>query len=69
VWWNSLHQGQTIRLLGESSIDASMLPPLVWMLIGTKLWFIGSLLARARADNLQRESGKEWVRGLVEVPR
>ena len=22
VWWNSLHQGQTIRLLGESSIDA-----------------------------------------------
>jgi heme exporter protein C len=69
VWWNSLHQGQTIRLLGESSIDASMLSPLVWMLIGTKLWFIGSLLARARADNLQRESGKEWVRGLVEVPR
>ncbi|GAA4864684.1 heme ABC transporter permease CcmC [Luteimonas vadosa] len=61
VWWNSLHQGQTIRLLGESSIDASMVPPLVWMLVGTKLWFVGSLLARARADNLAREAGKDWV--------
>jgi heme exporter protein C len=69
VWWNSLHQGQTIRLLGESSIDASMLPPLIAMIIGTKLWFIGSLLARARADNLRREFGKDWVRTLVGTPR
>jgi len=65
VWWNSLHQGQTIRLIGESSIDASMIPPLVWMLIGTKLWFIGALLTRARADNLRREMDKDWVRQLV----
>jgi heme exporter protein C len=28
VWWNSLHQGQTIRMFGESSMDASMMPPL-----------------------------------------
>ena len=65
VWWNSLHQGQTIRLLGESSIDPSMVPPLVAMLVGTKLWFIGSLLARARADNLRREAGKDWVLKLA----
>ena len=69
VWWNSLHQGQTISLLGESKMDASMLPPLLWMLLGTKLWFAGSLLARARADNLQREAGKDWVRKLVEAKR
>ena len=61
VWWNSLHQGQTIRVFGESSIDASMVPPLLAMIVGTKLWFIGSLLARARADNLRREAGKDWV--------
>ena len=61
-WWNSLHQGQTIRVFGESSMDASMLPPLIGMVIGTKLWFIGSLLLRARADNLEREAGKDWVR-------
>jgi heme exporter protein C len=69
VWWNSLHQGQTIRVFGESSLDASMVPPLVWMLVGTKLWFIGSLLARARADNLLRESGKDWVLRLGEARR
>jgi len=65
VWWNSLHQGQTIRLLGESSMDASMLQPLIWMIIGTKLWFIGALLQRARADNLRREAGKDWVAQLA----
>ncbi len=62
VWWNSLHQGQTIRMFGQSSMDPSMFPPLIAMVVGTKLWFIGSLLLRARADNLDREAGKDWVR-------
>lgn len=65
VWWNSLHQGQTIRVFGESSMDPSMLPPLIWLVVGTKFWFAGSLLARARADNLYREGGKDWVRRLA----
>ncbi|QQP97425.1 heme ABC transporter permease [Lysobacter enzymogenes] len=65
VWWNSLHQGSTINMFGQSHMDASMLPPLIWMLIGTKLWFVGALLSRARADNLRRESGKAWVAELV----
>lgn len=68
-WWNSLHQGQTIRLLGESSMDASMIAPLIWMIVGTKLWFVGALLARARADNLRRESGKAWVAQLAGAAR
>lgn len=65
VWWDSLHQGQTIRVFGESTIDASMTWPLLWMVVATKFWFLGSLLARARADNLRREAGKDWVRRLV----
>ena len=44
----------------------SMMGPLWWMVIGTKFWFAGSLLARARADNLRRESGKDWVRRMAE---
>src|SRR3546814_20241546 len=68
-WWNSLHQGQTISLLGESKMDPSMLPPLWAMVIGTHLWFAGSLLARARADNLWREAGRGWVHKLGEAPR
>lgn len=69
TWWNSLHQGQTIKVFGQSSMDSSMLWPLIWMLIGTKFWFVGSLLARARADNLRRESGKQWVAELAEARR
>jgi heme exporter protein C len=65
TWWNSLHQGQTISLFGKSHMDASMIAPLVWMVIGTKLWFLGSLLSRARADNLRRETGKDWVARLA----
>jgi heme exporter protein C len=42
-----------------------MVAPLIWMILGTKLWFLGALLARARADNLRRESGKGWVAALA----
>ena len=65
VWWNSLHQGQTIEIFGESKMDPSMYGPLIWMVLGTKLWFVGALLSRARADNLRRESGKGWVADLA----
>jgi heme exporter protein C len=69
TWWNSLHQGQTIKLFGQSSMDPSMLPPLWWMVLGTHVWFVGSLLARARADNLRREAGKDWVMKLSGAQR
>jgi heme exporter protein C len=68
-WWNSLHQGATIKLFGESTMDASMAWPLWVMVFATKFWFIGSLLQRARADNLERESGKDWARAAAGVPR
>lgn len=69
VWWNSLHQGQTIRVFGESSIDPSMVAPLWILVVATKFWFAGSLLVRARADNLRREAGKDWVRRVAESAR
>ena len=68
-WWNSLHQGATIKLFGESTMDASMAWPLWVMVFATKFWFIGSLLQRARADNLAREAGKDWARAAAGVPR
>lgn len=69
TWWNSLHQGATIKLFGESTMDASMTWPLWVMVLATKFWFVGSLLQRARADNLERESGKDWARAAAGVPR
>lgn len=62
VWWDTLHQGQTISVFGTSKMDPAMLPPLWWIVIATKFVFAGSLLTRARADNLVREAGRDWVR-------
>jgi heme exporter protein C len=68
-WWNTLHQGETIRLIGPSKIDASMMWPLILTTIGTKAWFVGSLLQRARAMNLEQEAGSEWARAQAGASR
>ena len=48
VWWNTLHQGQSIGLT-TSSIDKSMLWPLFFTLPGFTLLFAGIVLMRMRA--------------------
>lgn len=68
-WWNTLHQGTTISLLGNSKMDWSMRWPLIFTVIGTKAWFVGSLLQRARVLNLELESGSEWARAQAEASR
>ena len=65
TWWNTLHQGATIRLFAKSTIDPSMVAPLVAMTFGTKFWFAASLLKRTRVAMLELESGKDWVRQLA----
>jgi heme exporter protein C len=66
-WWTTLHQGSTINLMGTSTLDSSMVWPLVFTVVGTKAWFVGSLLQRARVLNLELESGKDWVRGVADA--
>ena len=61
-WWTTLHQGQTIRLMGESSMHPSMIPPLIWTTIGTKFLFGAALLDRARNLLLAQDQNKRWVR-------
>lgn len=65
VWWNTLHQGSTVSLLGPSKIDARMLWPLLVLAIATHVYFFASVLARSRAMLIGLESGKEWVRSLA----
>lgn len=48
VWWNTLHQGQSIGVTG-SSIDRSILWPLPITLVGFTLFFAGVVLMRMRA--------------------
>ena len=47
VWWNTLHQGQSIGLT-RSSIDSSILWPLPVMLLGFTCLFAGIVLMRMR---------------------
>lgn len=66
VWWNTLHQGSTVRLLGPSKIDASMVWPLLTMMLATKLYFGASLLGRAQTALVALERGKDWVARLAD---
>lgn len=61
-WWNTLHQGETVRIMGKSSIDASMLWPLLIMALATKLYFVFALLLRTRSALVEQERGKQWVK-------
>jgi heme exporter protein C len=48
VWWNTLHQGQSIGLT-SSTIDRSMLWPLGFTVLGFTFLFAGIVLMRMRA--------------------
>jgi heme exporter protein C len=64
-WWNTLHQGETVRIMGKSSIDSSMLWPLLIMALATKLYFVFALLLRTRGMLLEQERSKQWVRDAL----
>ena len=64
-WWNTLHQGQTVNLIGPSKIAPSMLWPLLTLAFATHVYFFASVFARTRVALLELESGKDWVRALL----
>lgn len=65
-WWNTLHQGSTVRLLGPSTMSGSMIWPLLTMMVATKCYYLASLFGRVRTDLLALESGKDWVRQIAQ---
>ena len=51
IWWNTLHQGESISFVrGSSTIDASMLWPLMVSALGFSLLFGAIVLMRMRAE-------------------
>ena len=64
-WLNTLHQGATLKVVGESSIDASMKWPLLISMAGLWLLYAANVLMRARTEVLSRERRSGWVRRLV----
>jgi heme exporter protein C len=65
VWWNSLHQAATVAKLGKPSMSASMLVPLLSMLLGFMLFYGAVLCMRLQGEVLNRERQAKWIREAV----
>ena len=65
-WWNTLHQGSTVNVFGQSKMSWDMLWPLLTMTLATKFYYAASLFRRVRTDLLALEGGKDWVRRIAE---
>lgn len=64
-WWNTLHQGATIKPSGTSMHEV-MLAGMLIMSIAAWLYTIAVALYRARTLILERERNTEWVKSLTE---
>ncbi len=64
-WWNTLHQPATIKFTSKSSIDPSMLYPLLMMVIGFYVFYALVLLLNTHVEILRRENRTQWVNDLI----
>jgi len=65
TWWNTLHQGATIRIGEESSMAATMMVAMLIMALGFWMYSIAVALSRVRCVILERERDTTWVAELV----
>jgi heme exporter protein C len=61
VWWNSLHQGPSLSLFHESSIDSSMIGPLLVMMLAFFIFFGAVLCDGLCAEIVRRERNTRWL--------
>jgi heme exporter protein C len=65
LWWNTLHQGQSISIVrGSSTISGSLLWPLLVAALGFSLWFGAIVLMRMRAQ-LARQKVEARLRRMA----
>jgi heme exporter protein C len=62
-WWNTLHQGSSVKLTG-SSMHVMMLTGMLLMAFSFWMYAIGAALTRVRSIILERERRTRWVRAL-----
>ncbi len=65
-WWNTLHQGATIKFSG-TSMQITMQHTLLTMTLACWLYAIAVVLARVRSIILERERKTDWIRELPEL--
>ena len=66
-WWNTLHQGATIRIGEESSMGTTMLITMLIMALGFWMYSIAVALSRVRSGILERERNATWVAEAVKA--
>ena len=64
-WVQTLHQGSTLKMFGESTIDPAMKYPLLLSMLGLWLLYAVNVLLRARTEVMWRERRSKWVNKLV----
>jgi len=65
-WWNTLHQGATIKMTG-TSMHVAMQQGMFMVLAACWLYAIAVALTRVRSIILEREANTQWVKELQEV--
>jgi heme exporter protein C len=65
-WWNTLHQGSTIKFTG-SSMHIAMQEAMFITLAACWMYVVAVSLVRVRSIILERESKTQWVSELPEV--
>ena len=65
-WWNTLHQGSTIKFTG-TSMHVAMQQAMFITLVACWMYAIAMALTRVRSIILERERHTKWVADLAEV--
>jgi heme exporter protein C len=65
-WWNTLHQGSTIKFTG-TSMHIAMQQAMWTMVLACWLYAIAVTLLRVRSIILERERNTQWVQELEEL--
>jgi heme exporter protein C len=65
-WWNTLHQGSSVKLSG-TSMHIAMQQAMFTMLAAMWLYVIAIALLRVRSIILERERNTQWVAELTEA--
>ena len=61
-WWNTLHQGSTLKLFSPSAIDSSMLKPLLAMIVAFMLYYAIVLFMRLNYELTATLNNHHWLR-------
>ncbi len=64
-WWNTLHQGATLKLFAPSAIDASMLYPLLAMMAAFLFYYVIVLFLRIGYELTAQDANHHWLKEQI----